>query len=385
MSKNLLLISLIGAVLLSACASAPAASDDGAAEPAPALESVDADPQMVCTSEISEDLDQQRATYVAGLPFPLVTDEDWQRGPADAEVTIVEYGDLQCPNCAALEPLLARLAEENPEDVRVVFRHFPLIGTEEQPLHPLAAQAAVAAEAAGRQDAFWEMHDLLFDRQPQWTTLSDEEFSAWLVDAAGELGLDSAQFAEDLADPELAAMAQEAWDWGVQSGMGGTPFLLINGIPYQWQGDYASLSAVVRLEMLSDEQFIGCPAMTIDPDREYTVTLQTEKGDIVLRLLPDVAPMAVNSFVFLAENDWFDGVSFHRVLPGFMAQGGDPTGTGLAGPGYTFGLEISADWTFDRAGLLAMANSGPTSNGSQFFITYGPAEHLNGEIGRAHV
>ena len=377
MSKNLLLIALTGAILLSACASATPESNTTA--PTAGLDVGDAEPEMVCTSETSDELPQQRATYVASLPYPPVSEDDWQRGPADAEVTIVEYSDLQCPNCAALEPILTRLAEEYPEDVRLVFRHFPLIGTEDQPIHPLAALAAQAAEAAGRQDAFWELHDLLIATQAEWTTLSEDEFTDWLVDTAGDQSLDSSLFAEDLADPELAALAQDAWDWGVENNLPGTPFLLVNGSDrFQWRGGYAELAAVVKLEMLANDQFTGCPEMTIDPDAEYTVTLQTEKGDIVLRLLPDVAPMAVNSFVFLAENDWFDGVSFHRVIPGFMAQGGDPTGTGLAGPGYTFGIEISSDWLFDREGLLAMANSGPTSNGSQFFITYGAASHLNG-------
>jgi cyclophilin family peptidyl-prolyl cis-trans isomerase len=129
---------------------------------------------------------------------------------------------------------------------------------------------------------------------------------------------------------------------------------------------------------LADLQFSECPPMVIDPLKQYIATIQTENGDIVVELFPDVAPLAVNSFVFLAENGWFDGVTFHRVLPGFVAQAGDPTGTGIGGPGYAFKNETSADLIFDRAGLLAMANSGPDSNGSQFFITYGPAENLNG-------
>ena len=116
----------------------------------------------------------------------------------------------------------------------------------------------------------------------------------------------------------------------------------------------------------------------IDPLKAYTATIETEKGDIFIELFPDVAPQTVNSFVFLAQAGWFDDAPFHRVLPGFMAQGGDPTGTGLGGPGYAFANETSDDLIFDRAGLVAMANSGPDTNGSQFFITYGPAEHLNG-------
>ena len=119
------------------------------------------------------------------------------------------------------------------------------------------------------------------------------------------------------------------------------------------------------------------PPFTIDPSRAYVATLKTANGDIVIQLLPEKAPVTVNNFVFLAREHYYDGVTFHRVLPGFMAQAGDPTGTGSGGPGYTFEDEIS-DLAFDSAGLVAMANGGPNTNGSQFFITYGPAEHLNG-------
>jgi cyclophilin family peptidyl-prolyl cis-trans isomerase len=140
----------------------------------------------------------------------------------------------------------------------------------------------------------------------------------------------------------------------------------------------ANIEAMIQLELLAERQFTECPEMILEEGAGYTATLQTEKGDIVIELFPEIAPMAVNSFVFLAQNDWFDDVTFHRVLPGFVAQAGDPTGTGYGGPGYSFAIEIAANSVFDRAGLLAMANSGPTSNGSQFFITLGPATHLNG-------
>ncbi|MBL8051536.1 MAG: peptidylprolyl isomerase [Anaerolineales bacterium] len=100
-------------------------------------------------------------------------------------------------------------------------------------------------------------------------------------------------------------------------------------------------------------------------------------GQFVIELYADKAPITVNSFVFLAREGFFDGVTFHRVLEGFMAQGGDPTGTGMGGPGYEFVSEIS-DLTFDKAGVVAMANSGPDTNGSQFFITFAPADFLNG-------
>jgi cyclophilin family peptidyl-prolyl cis-trans isomerase len=126
------------------------------------------------------------------------------------------------------------------------------------------------------------------------------------------------------------------------------------------------------------KQYESAPEMTIDPSKKYFATIEMEKGgEIVLELYPDKAPITVNSFVFLANEGFFDGVTFHRVLEGFMAQGGDPTGTGMGGPGYQFVSEIS-DLLFDKAGVLAMANSGPDTNGSQFFITFAPAEFLNG-------
>jgi len=120
------------------------------------------------------------------------------------------------------------------------------------------------------------------------------------------------------------------------------------------------------------------PPMRIDPAQQYFAAVSMVKGgEFVIQLYPDKAPITVNSFVFLACKGYFDGVTFHRVLEGFMAQGGDPTGTGMGGPGYEFPNEAS-DLTFDKPGVVAMANAGPDTNGSQFFITFVPAEQLNG-------
>ncbi len=122
----------------------------------------------------------------------------------------------------------------------------------------------------------------------------------------------------------------------------------------------------------------GEPPMSIDVNKQYFATVKMAKGgEFVIQLYPDKAPHAVNSFVYLARKGYFDGTTFHRVLEGFMAQGGDPTGTGTGGPGYEFANEDS-DLTFDKAGVVAMANAGRDTNGSQFFITFGPAEFLNG-------
>jgi len=116
----------------------------------------------------------------------------------------------------------------------------------------------------------------------------------------------------------------------------------------------------------------------IDIDKQYFANVKMAKGgEFVIQLFPDKAPTTVNSFVFLSCKGFFDGTTFHRVLDGFMAQGGDPTGTGMGGPGYEFDNEDS-DLVFDKAGVVAMANAGRDTNGSQFFITFGPTEFLNG-------
>lgn len=357
-------------LVLSACSAAAAPP----AEPTALPTEVATLPEFACTAVSSA----EREGYLANSPFAPVSDADWVRGPADATVTLVEYSDFQCPFCAQLAATLAQLEARYPDDLRVVYRHFPLIGTAEEPLHEKAALSMQAAEAAGRQEKFWEMHDALFAGQADWTELSAEAFEDWLLETAESLELDLAQFDEDLHSEELTQMAETAWVQGQELQIGYTPFILINGLPYSGPGDIFSLEPIIQLEMLNERQFTECPEMILEPGANYTATLRTEKGDIVIELFPQVAPNAVNSFVFLAQNDWFDNVSFHRVLPGFVAQSGDPTGTGYGGPGYSFAIEVDPQLLFDRAGLLAMANSGPTSNGSQFFITLGPAEHLNG-------
>ena len=122
------------------------------------------------------------------------------------------------------------------------------------------------------------------------------------------------------------------------------------------------------------------PQQMIDPAKSYRAVIKTTRGDVTLDLYAKQAPKAVNSFVFLALNHFYDGTPFHRVLSGFMAQGGDPTGTGTGGPGYSFSVEIDKALNFDSAGVLGMARAQSlSSQGSQFFITLAPASFLNGQ------
>lgn len=121
------------------------------------------------------------------------------------------------------------------------------------------------------------------------------------------------------------------------------------------------------------------PAMQIDPKKKYSAIFRTSVGEFEVRLEADLARRTVNNFVFLAREGFYNGTTFHRVIRGFMAQGGDPTGTGTGGPGYRFEDEFHAKLKHDSAGILSMANAGPNTNGSQFFITFAPTPHLDGK------
>jgi peptidyl-prolyl cis-trans isomerase B (cyclophilin B) len=132
-------------------------------------------------------------------------------------------------------------------------------------------------------------------------------------------------------------------------------------------------------KIMSEKQWNTPPEMVIDIKKNYEVHMKTNRGEIVIELAPQYAPKTVNNFVFLIREGFYDGVTFHRVIPDFVIQGGDPTGTGMGGPGYKF-----EDETFDNplkheTGVLSMANAGPNTNGSQFFITHSPQPHLNGK------
>jgi peptidyl-prolyl cis-trans isomerase B (cyclophilin B) len=126
------------------------------------------------------------------------------------------------------------------------------------------------------------------------------------------------------------------------------------------------------------KQWSSPPEMIIDPQKKYGATMETNKGNIELNLFTADAPQTVNNFVFLAREGFYDGVVFHRVISNFMIQGGDPTGTGRGGPGYRFEDELVGNPQKHETGTLSMANAGPNTNGSQFFITHAPQPHLNG-------
>jgi cyclophilin family peptidyl-prolyl cis-trans isomerase len=174
-----------------------------------------------------------------------------------------------------------------------------------------------------------------------------------------------------------------AFNTNIQYAAGGVVILVLAFFAWRyipWKSSPVSNSPVCELfaDISAADQYDTAPPMKVDEAKAYYANFEMENGgQFKIELYPDKAPIAVNSFVFLACKGFYDGVTFHRVLEGFMAQGGDPTGTGTGGPGYEFVNEES-DLTFDKEGVVAMANSGPDTNGSQFFITFGPQEFLNG-------
>ena len=139
----------------------------------------------------------------------------------------------------------------------------------------------------------------------------------------------------------------------------------------------ASCGGAAQKPTAKPKSYSAPPPMTIDTSKQYTATIETEKGNLILELFASDVPLTVNNFVFLAREGFYDGIIFHRVIPDFMAQGGDPTGTGTGGPGYTFADEFTEHTHI--TGALSMANSGTSTNGSQFFITYAPQHHLDGK------
>jgi peptidyl-prolyl cis-trans isomerase B (cyclophilin B) len=127
------------------------------------------------------------------------------------------------------------------------------------------------------------------------------------------------------------------------------------------------------------KKYNEAPAMTIDPAKQFTATFETSRGTIVCKLFADQAPKTVNNFVFLAKDGFYDGTLFHRVIPDFMVQGGDPEGTGRGGPGYRFADEVGSGKPKHKRGSLSMANAGPNTNGSQFYITHIATDWLDGK------
>ena len=277
-----------------------------------------------------------------------------------------------------MSPLLRRLVDAYEGKVRIVYRQFPLITIHDKAL--IAAEATEAAGAQGGQDTFWKMHDLLFERQQAWASQPAEEMPKLLSGYAQELGLDTKAFDQAIANSTYKDKVMATYNAASAAGLPGTPSLVADGVHYpsQWGLSFEGFDVFIRVMEMRRRQ-LEAPPSVIQKGKQYQATIKTEKGDVVVELFADKTPITVNSFVYLAQKGWYDNVIFHRVIPGFMAQTGDPTATGIGWPGYYCSDELSPALTFDGPGVLGMANNGPDTNGSQFFITLAAQPDLNGK------
>lgn len=228
----------------------------------------------------------------------------------------------------------------------------------------------------------------MFERQAELAGAKPDAARALFLDIAQALDLDLERFTRELDDGVHTAFVQQQDQESKNLNLPGTPSAIVDGfllpeIPFDynvWDSyvQQQTQAAQVRAA-LADRQYDAPPAMQIDPEKTYLAHVEMANGgSFTIELYPKSAPLTVNSFVFLAQEGWFDGVTFHRVLPGFVAQTGDPSGTGMGDPGYTVPNEIDPALSHKAAGMVAMANSGPDTNGSQWYITLGDASFLDG-------
>jgi cyclophilin family peptidyl-prolyl cis-trans isomerase len=357
------------AVMLAACN--PSDLESGTPPPTDLSVSMTNTPESGCSIVQAEP-----TPALSSSPF-AVGEDDFILGDPAAPVTVIQYCDLQSVDCHYLAVILDQLLQNHPDEMRLITRPIPLLETSGFENSQIAVQALIAAEHQGKLP---EVYRLLYDKYSDWANLtSTSVFEGWLARESSALEIDVSRFKTDLKSPETIQKMKDWYSLAKEKGVQPPyPLVLINGIPVNvGLLNYDYLDKAVSLIALGTRQFTQCPPVNLDLVRNYVAKLQTEKGEVEIQLFPDRAPLAVNSFIFLARQGWFNGVTFHRVIPGFVAQAGDPSGTGQGGPGYYFKNEIG-DLLFDRPGRVGMANSGPDTNGSQFFITYAPAARLDG-------
>lgn len=291
-------------------------------------------------------------------------------GPDKAFLTIAVYSDFQCKQCVDVARSLIAIQDRYKDDVRIIWRHFP------QKNNNNARLAAQASEAASDQDRFWPMHDLLFVKQAEWSNLPSDQFRAKLSEYAKLIGIpDMNTFNTTLDTHRYAQLIEVAYQEALALGFKGVPALLFNGIPYDSRIDEYALDDYTRLRLLEKRWFKKAPTLLVNLDHHFTATLVTEKGDVEIELLPKAAPVAVNNFIFLARQGWYDNITFHLVTP-ILVETGDPSGSGLGTAGYNIVDEFDSGMLLDREGLVAMVNSFDqglqNSASSQFFITLAP-------------
>lgn len=318
-------------------------------------------------------LDNFLTTPYPNLPAP--SEDDFSIGPDDAVLTFIVYTDPQCSYCGQFDPILDEFQAMYPDDVRVVSRFFPLS------YHDKALLGIQALMAADLQGQFHTLKSFLFKRQYQdqedeadlpasdfWVDLDPADFDSWLEEQVPALGIDADQLLIDMYDDEIVAKVATLYDEAIAIGIGGTPALYING--YEWPESSRGVDIFsVYLKLLKNKaiEMDECPPTVIDQDKSYQATIATTKGNIVVELYADKAPIAVNSFVYLAQEGWYNDLPI--LASSDFVLSGDHSDTSYGGPGYAY-MEESNDLTLDEPGMLAVYSVWPGYglNGSMFFI-----------------
>ena len=301
-----------------------------------------------------------------------VTEDDWSVGPEDALLTLVEYADFQCPYCSRAGLAAIAFQAAHPDEVRYVYRHFPLS------FHEKAPMSAYAADAAGKQGFFFDAEYWLYDTQDIWSPMETlDEFEAWLHEnIQTELPeLDYDQWAADFESEEIRSVVDASFDEVAASGIiNGTPTFFANF--YQVNMDPEVLNQYMRLFDMQKKYRTACPVVAVEEGKDYRAVLHTTAGDVVIDLDAAEAPNLVSSFMLLAKDGFYNNNEFHHVIPGFIAQTGDPSATGVGLAGYYLPDENLNNGGFSKAGAVAMANTGADRNASQFFIAQDIAEYF---------
>ena len=229
-----------------------------------------------------------------------VSDLDWSIGPEDAILTIIEYADFQCPYCADASLSLMEYQREHSDDVRLVYRHFPLS------FHEKAIPAALAANAAGYQGMFFEAEEFLFEKQSEWSVLENNDaFTEWLIREFGKFAdLDFDLWYLAFSDSDNEAAVRKMYSRVIKAGIvSGTPTVFLNYTDSNYKFDAASLDSCIEKIRKSEYLAQECPDVQIEEGRSYTAVLETDVGEVHVELFPDTAPIASAPFhLFLQDN-----------------------------------------------------------------------------------
>ena len=286
---------------------------------------------------------------------------DWSIGPEDAVLTIIEYADFQCPYCADASLSLIEYQKEHSDDVRLVYRHFPLS------FHEKAVPAALAANAAGYQGMFFEAEEFLFEKQAEWSVLENNDaFTEWLIREFSQFtDLDFDLWYLAFSDSDNEAAVRKMYSQVIKAGIvTGTPTVFLNYADSNYMFDAAFLDSLIEKIRMNEYQISECPDVVIEEGRSYTAILETNTGDVHIELFTDTAPNAVNSFIYQAESGLYDGAEIRSSYDGFEIMIGD-----MAAPGYSFDVEFDDLQIFDGAGYIGIGFSSDEQTFGRLFIT----------------